>query len=252
MAGRLIHNITQTLKKDSGAHFTYDLGVTFVRAGVAMLGLSLFVLVLSFFHFGKRLEYVGDVRSELLGVWQVEENHSDLNFFRELFPKYFYYIVLGYDTGDRHSEKTQYVTESNFEAYRGMGLGEIQKPMHMYESAHEGYIFSLKDRKGAERDFREAYPPIIDLRAISLWILILSLPVFFVGLGEERLAMKYPRNDVNIGETALVLSEEETDDLMEEFEREYSKHYRNWLKDPPENDRPRGDNGNDLFRIEKK
>ena len=64
--------------------------------------------------------------------------------------------------------------------------------------------------------------------------------------------MKYPRNDVVIGETALVLSEEETDDLLGEFEREYNKTHRNWVTDPPEYDRPSGTHGNDLFRLDRK
>jgi hypothetical protein len=68
----------------------------------------------------------------------------------------------------------------------------------------------------------------------------------------QRIAMKYPRNDVEISETAIVLSEEETDDLMDEFDKEYRKYHRNWAEDPPEYDHPRGDHGNDLFRIEKK
>ena len=149
MLKRNLHNALQKYKKDSGAHFTYNLGVSLVRAGTVVLLLSAAFIV-------------------QVAISDLDKEAADI-------------------------------------------LGEL-----------------------------------------LLIFLIIGVTLLLIGLREERLAMKYPRNDVEISETAIVLSEEETDDLMDEFDREYKKQHRNWLEDPPEYDHPRGDHGNDLFRIEKK
>ena len=252
MMKRLFHNITQTLKKDSGAHFTYNLGVSVVRAGAVILCLAAIVFLFSIIHIDRKLEYLGDTRAEVRGIWRREEHHSPLNIYREFFPKYEYYVIFGFEYRGEFREKQEYITEYSYETYTSLGLGEISSPMHLYSSENEGYYLSLKDIDEAEKEFRKCYHSLIDLSVVAFWLFIISLPVLFVGLGEERLAMKYPRSDVAVGETALVLSEEETDDLMDEFDKEYRKYHRNWAEDPPEYDHPRGDHGNDLFRIEKK
>ena len=149
MLKRIFHNSLQKYKKDSGAHFTYDLGVSLVRAGTVVMLFSAVLIVL----------------------------------------------VL---------------------------LSDI------------------------DRDSAEIFGEIL------LIFTIIGAILFLIGLREERLAMKYPRNDVDIKETAIVLSGDETDDLIDEFDREYKKQHRNWLEDPPEYAHPRGDHGNDLFRIETK
>lgn len=127
---RFFHNALNSLKKDKGAHFTYNLGVSLVRAGVVVLLIALAFLV----------------------------------------P-----VLVEYDP---YTEMSQFYLQ------------------------------------------------------VLIPILLIGLAILLIGIREERIAMKYPRNDVEISETAIVLSEEETDDLLEEFDREYKKQHPNWLETP--------------------
>lgn len=129
---RLLHNFFQMYRKDNGAHFTYNIGVGFVRAGTTALLMALV-----------------------------------------LFVKY--------------------------------------KSGEMY---------------------------------FDWWIsvLVLSLVLLGVGLGQERLAMKYPRTDVDLDKKDLVVvSEKQMDELMKEFDIAYQKVMHNRDPVPPPTDRAKPD-----------
>ena len=138
---RLLHNFFQMFRNDSGAHFTYNIGVWFVRAGTAM-----FLIAAALF----------------------------VNFML-----------------------------NDYEWHSWIGL------------------------------------------------LILSIVTFVIGFGQERLAMKYPRTDVDLDKKDLVVvSEKQMDELMKEFDIAYQKVMHNRDPVPPPTDRAKPDENQ--LRIETK
>lgn len=259
MLRRFFHNFLNSLRKDSGAHFTYNLGVGFVRVGVLLLLAAAVLFVCSFIHPGVSLECIGETDARLMGIWRVNDAFTGIEVIDDAFPTYRYYFVVKYCFSyseydyDNEHEHSCYITREMFEEYVDLDLESVIH-LNIYENVSElnyypGYFFSPDGTAKAEQEMRRANPTTLVSGSSVFWVLMLAFPVLLIGFGEERLAMKYPRSDVVIGETALVLSEEDTDDLMDEFNREYSKYHRDWLADPPEYDHPRGDHGNDLFRI---
>ena len=92
---------------------------------------------------------------------------------------------------------------------------------------------------------------------IAAWLSGIGVFVIGIGLGEERLAMKYPRTDVDISENAIVSAEEKayTDELLKEFDEAFEKFQANKAAGLPTSEPPRTDGkkyGEETLRLEKK
>ena len=242
MIKRLFHNFFQTLKKDDGAHFTYNLGVGFVRVGCIIMCAAVLVFGLSFLNIGGHLSYVGEIRAIITDMKVVKLNRGRI-IADTFFPKYDYYVDLELYKDEGTRKQRQYVSEDTYREFVTLSeLPEIHVKIYRNSSklfSDSSDFYSIHELRAAEKEYSRVCP-VVPFRTISFWVLIVGLPILFIGLGEERIAMKYPRSDVAIGETGIVLSGEETEDLLDEFEREYRKLHRNWVTDPPEKELPDG------------
>ena len=234
MLKRFFHNFLQSFRKDSGAHFTYNLGVGCVRAGAVIIGAALLLFGLSFLHLGGRLHYDSDIRASITDMEIIR--HKDNWLLNLVMPKFRYRVDFEFEINGDKREVRQYVSENEYRGY--VDLSELPSmPMRCYITDDGRFYLSMLEQGSAEKEYRSEYPTH-DFKIAAFWVFIIGLPVLLVGLGEERISMKYPRSDVVIRDTSIVLSGEDTDDLLGEFEREYRKTHRNWLTDPPDNEPP--------------
>ena len=223
MLRRLIHNSLHTLKKDNGAYFTYNIGVGFVRAALLLIVAA--VLVFSWYHFKlfAVLHYEGKTTATLKGYWRVCENHSDIDWINEHFAKYHYYIVLEYD----YATITEYVSEETFNYYDDLaadqedrefeGIPGLQMNVYSTDSRFGNVYLSPKNISEATAECQASFPPA-GAEKVSVWLIIIAVPLLLIGLKQQRLAMKYPRSDVDeSGETGLsVVPEQDGGDLPTE------------------------------------
>lgn len=237
MLKRLFHNVLQSFRKDGGAHFTYNIGVSFVRTGAVIIGVSLLIFGLSFLHLGSRLRYDSDIRVEITGSEIIR--YKDNWLINLVLPRFRYRVDFRYEENGLQHDRRQFVTKEEYNGY--VELSELSSfTLKRYKADDGSDYLSIYDHKLAERAYREVYPSL-GFKLFAFWVFAAGLPILLIGLGEERLAMKYPRSDVNIGDTSIVLHEEAADDLLGEFEREYSRTHRNWAADPPAGENSDGD-----------
>ncbi len=196
---RRIHNLRMMLRKDSGAHFTYNLGVGFLRTGLLLLLAAAALFVCSRYNMLMSLSYAGEADAELMGYW----HYFDAPFFipgpDDIFADERYYLVLRFSLSGEVHEVMNYVSEDTYEAFKEKDLKSFTH-LNVYKTAPEygGYYLSEKNKSEALREARRARKPNKTGTNTSLVFLIIALPLILIGIREERLAMKYPRSDVPI------------------------------------------------------
>ncbi len=192
---RLLHNFVQMLKKDRGAHFTYNIGVSFLRAGCALLAAAVTVLICSAMGIGKPLRYIEDTTATMLECWKYQNNMLD--WLGPPFEKYVYGLTLTCEQLGEGNVLKVYVSKGTYKKYEAIEPG-TQLPMKLYEAdpLYGSYYLSQKNAFFAAMDMRRFDPYVNYGGSAAIWLLAASLPLILIGIHEERLAMKYPRSDV--------------------------------------------------------
>lgn len=219
-------------RKDSGAHFTYNLGVGMIRLSLAFFLWALVIVAEWFFLSSPKFVYESTVSAELTETEALGNGVYTATF-----------LVQPRD-GTPDYEHTQYATEGFIDANSGESIfGDGYKVYSLKgrgikSGRSYGRFISRSSSLIAEWQYffavPGARPPV---QTWGIWVsLALSVLLFMIGRRQIGLSMKYPRSDVEVGETAIVTAEDDPVDLLGEFEREYRRTHRNWAELPEKDD----------------
>lgn len=252
MIRRFFHNALQTLKKDSSAHFTYNLGVSFVRLGAGLLGAAVILWFVFIFNPLDLLLYRSDTQAVIYDMHVETIEHTGSR--GGIHTTYIYHVCFNTDVAGTHVYVDQTIPGSVFDTYEEMGGKGVYLDVKLYKSQKTGLYVSRRGWFLAQLEYGRAHPATT-AGIIALICAGLSFIAISAGLREERLAMKYPRTDVEIGATGLVAEDDETNDLLKEFDEAYEKFKANKAAGLPTSEPPRRRKDNDeeeTLRLEKK
>ena len=215
-----LHNLCQYFVKDSGAHFTYNIGVGFMRAGLIMLAITIVLGLFAAVQPNRTLDYVDSVKAEVTDV-----DASERTRYRDGHAiSYFIYTVSfsgSFSNGDKFTHK-QYADKELYKMYSRL-VKRGEKSYTLYKSrSGGGYYITEKKGYAAAKEYRKAVPGVTEgLSSIAaIGALIVTTVLFSIGMREIKIAMKYPRTDVPYDTTDLAMKGD-TDDLMNEFDEAY-------------------------------
>ena len=247
---RFIHNFFQMFRKDNGAYFTYNLGVGFVRTAGVLFGIAALLFVYSQIAPPPVLRKLYKTPLTLENVYSdVRRTYSGRS--RSYREKIVYKAHFTGDVEDFTQELTQeqYIsmlkkegTTRNYYVYQLIEGG-------IYEG---GYYASELTTDGARVEYGKVHrrSSAYTAEVLSFYALLGALVIFGIGAGQEKLAMKYPRNDVELSGTAITPEQQaETDELMREFDEAFDKFQHNRQAGLPTSVPPRTDG---KYRLEQR
>lgn len=215
-----LHNLCQYFVKDSGAHFTYNIGVGFMRAGLIMLAITIVLGLFAAVQPNRTLDYVDSVKAEVTDV-----DASERTRYRDGHAiSYFVYTVSfsgSFSNGDKFTHK-QYADKELYKMYSRL-VKRGEKSYTLYKSrSGGGYYITEKKGYAAAKEYRKAVPGVTEglSSMAAIGALIVTTVLFSIGMREIKIAMKYPRTDVPYDTTDLAMKGN-TDDLMNEFDEAY-------------------------------
>lgn len=184
----MIHNFFQMFRKDKGAHFSYNIGVFFVRVSFVLFVIGMFGLLYVLISPGPELESLGMAYAKVRDTYIADEIAE---------PHYIVDFEVSFISGGTVVHK-QEVGKSVYPMYKEL-VGQEAELYGLYRGVSEDLIYVTKSSLfDARREYGKAH--ISMLRQLVYMAVILCLPlgliIFLVGAGQERLAMKYPRSDV--------------------------------------------------------
>lgn len=217
---KYLHNLCQYFVKDSGAHFTYNIGVGFMRAGLIMLAITIVLGLFAAVQPNRTLDYVDSVKAEVTDV-----DASERTRYRDGHAiSYFIYTVSfsgSFSNGDKFTHK-QYADKELYKMYSRL-VKRGEKSYTLYKSrSGGGYYITEKKGYAAAKEYRKAVPGVTEglSSMAAIGALIVTTVLFSIGMREIKIAMKYPRTDVPYDTTDLAMKGD-TDDLMSEFDEAY-------------------------------
>lgn len=217
---KYLHNLCQYFVKDSGAHFTYNIGVGFMRAGLIMLAITIVLGLFAAVQPNRTLDYVDSVKAEVTDV-----DASERTRYRDGHAiSYFIYTVSfsgSFSNGDKFTHK-QYADKELYKMYSRL-VKRGEKSYTLYKSrSGGGYYITEKKGYAAAKEYRKAVPGVTEglSSMAAIGALIVTTVLFSIGMREIKIAMKYPRTDVPYDITDLAMKGD-TDDLMSEFDEAY-------------------------------
>ena len=217
---KYLHNLCQYFVKDSGAHFTYNIGVGFMRAGLIMLAITIVLGLFAAVQPNRTLDYVDSVKAEVTDV-----DASERTRYRDGHAiSYFVYTVSfsgSFSNGDKFTHK-QYADKELYKMYSRL-VKRGEKSYTLYRSrSGGGYYITKKKGYAAAKEYRKAVPGVTEglSSMAAIGALIVTTVLFSIGMREIKIAMKYPRTDVPYDTTDLAMKGD-TDDLMSEFDEAY-------------------------------
>ena len=217
---KYLHNLCQYFVKDSGAHFTYNIGVGFMRAGLIMLAITIVLGLFAAVQPNRTLDYVDSVKAEVTDV-----DASERTRYRDGHAiSYFVYTVSfsgSFSNGDKFTHK-QYADKELYKMYSRL-VKRGEKSYTLYKSrSGGGYYITEKKGYAAAKEYRKAVPGVTEglSSMAAIGALIVTTVLFSIGMREIKIAMKYPRTDVPYDTTDLAMKGD-TDDLMSEFDEAY-------------------------------
>lgn len=214
---RRLHDFLHSFKKDSGAHFTYNLGVSLMRAGAVSMLIGLLILLAAIIFPPSRLKLVGEVPAAIKNMY-VDRKYTTptevilrLMGFKSRDDLYIAEFEFELD-GEMMSARERITKESYQRLSQLEPLGHFK--LKLYKRANGWYYLSYHDKYLAERELHKADPELsyVQFSAVAF---IISLLLWLVGRREESLAMKYPRSDVPFEQHALVPSDATNEDPVE-------------------------------------
>lgn len=217
---KYLHTLCQYFVKDSGAHFTYNIGVGFMRAGLIMLAITIVLGLFAAVQPNRTLDYVDSVKAEVTDV-----DASERTRYRDGHAiSYFVYTVSfsgSFSNGDKFTHK-QYADKELYKMYSRL-VKRGEKSYTLYKSrSGGGYYITEKKGYAAAKEYRKAVPGVTEglSSMAAIGALIVTTVLFSIGMREIKIAMKYPRTDVPYDTTDLAMKGD-TDDLMNEFDEAY-------------------------------
>lgn len=217
---KYLHNLCQYFVKDSGAHFTYNIGVGFMRAGLIMLAITIVLGLFAAVQPNRTLDYVDSVKAEVTDV-----DASERTRYRDGHAiSYFVYTVSfsgSFSNGDKFTHK-QYADKELYKMYSRL-VKRGEKSYTLYKSrSGGGYYITEKKGYAAAKEYRKAVPGVTEglSSMAAIGALIVTTVLFSIGMREIKIAMKYPRTDVPYDTTDLAMKGD-TDDLMNAFDEAY-------------------------------
>ena len=194
---RLFHNFLQSLRKDSGAHFTYNLGAAFMRAGAALILAAVFVLVFTWVKPFVTIKYLGKTEAVFLLRWTPSKTPFLCDWAGPPFESHRY--VLSFDISEYPDtyDRDIYVSEKTYEKYVNTAPGTaFELNLYRTDFPESYYYLSEKSTFGAALECAGAAPPDTSGMTAAFWLLLAAAPLIAFGLREEHIGMKYPRSDV--------------------------------------------------------
>lgn len=215
-----LHNLCQYFVKDSGAHFTYNIGVGFMRAGLIMLAITIVLGLFAAVQPNRTLDYVDSIKAEVTDVDASEQTR-----YRDgRAISYFVYTVSfsgSFSNGDKFTHK-QYADKELYKMYSRL-VKRGEKSYTLYKSrSGGGYYITEKKGYAAAKEYRKAVPGVTEglSSMAAVGALIVTTVLFSIGMREIKIAMKYPRTDVPYDTTDLAVKDD-TDELLNEFDEAY-------------------------------
>lgn len=182
---------------DKGAHFTYNIGVWLMRAGVltvaAAAALFLFSILFGSYFTMHRESTVEAVVSNSNIEFSSEQNILNKD-------KYF----ITYSGSDENGSEIEMTVRVTLYMYEDLTYDARKNTPHTYylykvklnKGGTDWYI-SPDDKYAAERQYEYCYNISRYSMPVGMWVLLfLAAAIFYLGHKQMELGMKYPRNDV--------------------------------------------------------
>lgn len=215
-----LHNLCQYFVKDSGAHFTYNIGVGFMRAGLIMLAITIVLRLFAAVQPNRTLDYVDSVKAEVTDA-NVSEHTTHTRGHRRTYLVYTVSFSGSFSNGDKFTHK-QYADKELYKMYSRL-VKRGEKSYTLYKSrSGGGYYITEKKGYAAAKEYRKAVPGVTEglSSMAAVGALIVTTVLFSIGMREIKIAMKYPRTDVPYDTTDLAVKDD-TDELLNEFDEAY-------------------------------
>ncbi len=236
---RFIHNSLQTLKKDDGAHFAYNLGVSFVRFGAALLGVAVLLWLVCITNPADLLGYKGKTQAAVTYLYTEKIEYRGSRGSTQIIMKY--HVIFDCTIGSTHAVAEQTVPRSVYSKYEKIGLNTVF-PARLYHSDDTGLYVTKCLPLIAQFEYGRTHE-LAFAGLFGVWCAMGAAGLIGFGLNQERIGMKYPRTDVNLNSTSLTLPDEEVDELLKEFDEAFEKFQANKAAGLPTSEPPRTDRG---------
>ena len=198
---RAVYNYFRMLHKDSGAHFTYNLGVGLVRVSLLFFLWGALIFAEWFILGNPSFTSEGTAEITVKEVAHIDpEDRGNIKGLRASF------LAVRDDNGET-VEVTQFVSYERGKFYSsciGMNVGEYR----LYSLAGTGknsgidmgWYIAEKPRFSAEWEYYFSTPGAhAPVQTWAIWVsFAVSLVLFLMGRRQIRLSMKYPRSDVPV------------------------------------------------------
>jgi hypothetical protein len=196
---KLLHNFFRLFHKDDGAHFSYNLGVGFMRLSAAVFVIFVLLVLYAYFLPRNTLEYYDSVKATVVSTDRQVHEHRSSRASRTLTYTYTADFSGTYSDGTNFTLE-QYVTESQYQAYTAI-QGNYPIPMTLYKTSSDGeYFLSKNTHHIAVKEYRTSNPTLrlksTTIKIAAWWVLFAAAVFATAGCHEIRVSMKYPRTDI--------------------------------------------------------
>lgn len=219
--------IFDQFKKDDGAHFTHNLGVSFLRIGVIAIILS--IICAAYYKIQPDSQMTLDPKSKVVYTnvecKQRKYRYTHRGRTKTRTRKYYYAHFICVNEKDEEFEiNYQPISRKQYSEYRHLTKFDNFK---IYDAQKLGVKYATpKTGKAALNELHENSPTMTALmvKNIGFILMIAGLFMSYKGIREKKLAKEYKRADY-VPTQEEVRKSQEKDDIMREFDEAYKRKY---------------------------
>lgn len=208
-------------RKDDGAHFTYNFGVSMMRMGLLAIPVILIILFIIYVLPTNNPKYVGEAAVQVADLNLHTYTNTDGT------DTYFYYVSFWVTIP--HTDTAVYVDRQSVSRKMYKDYSEKMKSGKKYklnlyrttEGASTDNMYYVSKKSGLS--MRIEYHRYIYTKSLAILYMlcigaiVLMFLAFGAGMSQIRLSMKYPRTDIALESTNITLYREQQD-MMKEFD----------------------------------
>ena len=183
-----VYNFFNMFHKDSGAHFTYNMGVSMMRIGLLCFAFVVLLVLEYIFLDSPKLRRRDKVD---VTVESVDTRDTDKGTVYEV-------TLHGFSRDGEEFEQTQQCTYMSYDFYTDKCGNGVAYPFLRYTVRGRDDFIAYGSWLYVGWEYHRAYPdtpPPVPMWGIPIALAIMAL-FFYMGKKEINISMKYPRSDV--------------------------------------------------------